>query len=56
MAQYGGFLGMLASIGVPFAISLVKKIFGKGIQTKPPLPDRPDNAALLHPLVEKECR
>ena len=24
--QYGGFLGMLASIGVPLAIDLVKKI------------------------------
>lgn len=24
--QYGGFLGMLASIGVPLAISLVKNI------------------------------
>ena len=24
-AQYGGFLGLLASIGVPLAISLVKK-------------------------------
>ena len=30
-AQYGGFLGMLASIGVPLAISLVQKILGKGL-------------------------
>ena len=30
-AQYGGFLGMLASIGMPHAISLVIKIFGKGL-------------------------
>jgi len=35
-AQYGGFLGMLASIGVPLAIDLVRKLIGKGLQTKPP--------------------
>ena len=34
-AQYGGFLGMLASIGVPLAIDLVRKIIGKGMQTQP---------------------
>ena len=39
-AQYSGFLGMLASIGVPLAIDLVKKILGKGSQTKPPRPRR----------------
>ena len=39
-AQYGGFLGMLASIGVPLAIDLVKKILGKGLQTQPPRPRR----------------
>ena len=37
-AQYGGFLGMLASIGVPLAVALVKKILGKGLQTQPPRP------------------
>ena len=37
-AQYGGFLGMLASIGVPLAIDLVRKIIGKGMQTQPPPP------------------
>ena len=37
-AQHGGFLGMLASIGVPLAIDLVRKIIGKGMQTQPPLP------------------
>ena len=37
-AQYGGFLGMLASIGVPLAIDLVKKVLGKGLQTQPPRP------------------
>ena len=39
-AQYGGFLGMLASIGVPLAIDLVKKILGKGLLTQPPRPRR----------------
>ena len=39
-AQYGGFLGMLASIGVPLAIDLVKKILGKGLQTQPLRPRR----------------
>ena len=34
--QRGGFLGMLASIGIPLAISLAKKIIGKGLQTQPP--------------------
>ena len=28
----GGFLGTLASIGIPMAISLVSKIFGSGLQ------------------------
>ena len=35
-AQHGGFLGTLASIGVPLAIDLVRKIIGKGMQTQPP--------------------
>ena len=39
-AQYGGFLGMLASIGVPLAIDLVKKILGKGLQPQLPRPRR----------------
>ena len=29
--QRGGFLGLLASIGIPLAISLVKKVLGKGV-------------------------
>ena len=37
-AQYGGFLGMLASIGVPLALDLVRNIIGKGMQTQPPPP------------------
>ena len=39
-SQYGGFLGMLASIGVPLALDLVRKIIGKGMQTQPPPPPR----------------
>ena len=37
----GGFLGTLASIGIPMAISLVSKMFGGGLQvdkTPPPPP------------------
>ena len=40
----GGFLGTLASIGIPIAIELVSKIFGKGLQvdkTPPPPPPNP---------------
>ena len=37
-SQYGGFLGMLASIGVPLALDLVRKIIGKVMQTQPPPP------------------
>ena len=37
-ARYGGFLGMLGSIGVPLAIDLVKKTLGKGLQIQPPRP------------------
>ena len=29
---YGGFLGTLASIGIPMAISMVSKMFGSGLQ------------------------
>ena len=28
--QVGGFLGMLASLGIPLAIELVRKVIGKG--------------------------
>ena len=40
----GGFLSALASIGVPIAIELVSKMFGKGLQvdkTPPPPPPNP---------------
>ena len=33
--QRGGFLGLLASLGIPLAISLVKKVLGKGFTVKP---------------------
>ena len=33
--QCGGFIGMLASIGVPLAIDLIGKMFGKGLQVGP---------------------
>ena len=47
-AQYGGFLGMLASIGVPLVIDLVRKIIGKVMQTQPPR-SRPRRAPPLPP-------
>ena len=40
----GGFLGALASIGIPIAIELVSKMFGSGLQvdkTPPPPPPNP---------------
>ena len=52
-AQYGGFLGMLASIGVPLAIDLVRKIIGKGMQTQPPR-SRPRRAPPLPPPPKGE--
>ena len=33
--QKGGFLGLLASLGIPLAISLVKKVLGRGISLQP---------------------
>ena len=51
-AQYGGFLGMLASIGIPLAIDLVKKIIGKGLQTQSPH-SRPQRAPPLPPPAKK---
>ena len=56
-SQYGGFLGMLASIGVPLAIDLVRKIIGKGLQTQPPR-SRPRRAPPYPHLRkrEEECK
>ena len=54
-AQYGGFLGMLASIGVPLAIDLVKTILGKGLQIQPPRPrPRRSPEPHLHPHLSSE--
>ena len=39
----GGFLGTLASIGIPIAIELVSKIFGKGLQVDKTPPPPPPN-------------
>ena len=54
-AQYGGFLGMLASIGVPLAVSLVKKILGKACKLNHHAHDHDD-----HPdprlQREEECK
>jgi len=52
-AQYGGFLGTLASIGVPLAIDLVRKIIGKGMQTQPPR-SRPRRAPPLPPPPKRK--
>ena len=45
-----GFLGALASIGIPIAIELVSKMFGKGLQvdkSPPPRPPNPDSNVYL---------
>ena len=55
-AQYGGFLGMLASIGVPLAIDLVRKIIGKGLQTQPPRSRQRRTPPYHHLLKAKECK
>ena len=39
----GGFLGTLASIGIPMAISLVSKMFGTGLQVDKTPPPPPPN-------------
>ena len=46
----GGFLSALASIGIPIAIELVSKMFGKGLQvdkTPPPPPPNPYSIVYL---------
>lgn len=54
-AQYGESLGMLASIGVTLAISLVKKLFGKGLHVKTP-PSRTRRSAPAPPPNGKEMQ
>ena len=34
--QNGGFLGLLASLGIPLISSLVSGLIGKGMQMEPP--------------------
>ena len=49
----GGFLSALASIGIPIAIELVSKMFGKGLQvdkTPPPPPPNPFSNVYLPQL------
>ena len=50
VSQTGGFLGTLASIGIPMAISIVSKMFGGGLQVDktppPPPPPSPSNVYL----------
>ena len=52
-AQYGGFLGMLTSIGVPLAIDLVKKIRGKACKFNHHVHDAPPDPHLQR---EEECK
>ena len=42
--QYGGFLGMLASIGVPLAIEAIKGLLRKGMHTNAQPPPSPPAA------------
>ena len=45
----GGFLGTLASIGIPMAISLVSKIFGSGLQVDKGSSSNTRNVYFPHP-------
>ena len=54
--QYGGFLGMLASIGVPLALDLVRKIIGKGCKRNHHAHDRDEHLLFHHHLKVKECK
>ena len=55
-AQYGGFLGMLASIGVPLAIDLVRKIIGKVCKLNHHAHDNDEHHLYHHLLKVKECK
>ena len=46
----GGFLGTLASIGIPMAISLVSKMFGSGLQVDRGSSSNMRNVYVHHPL------
>ena len=45
----GGFLGTLASIGIPMAISLLPKLFGSGLQVDRRLPSNTRNVYVPPP-------
>ena len=45
----GGFLGTLASIGIPMAISLVSKMFGSGLQVDRDGSSNTANVYVPHP-------
>ena len=45
----GGFLGTLASIGIPMAISLVSKMFGSGLQVDRGSSSNTRNVYVPHP-------
>ena len=45
----GGFLGTLASIGIPMAISLVSKMFGSGLQVDRHSSSNTANVYVPHP-------
>ena len=45
----GGFLGTLASIGIPMAISLLPKLFGSGLQVDKAASSNTRNAYVLPP-------
>lgn len=54
-AQYGGFLGMLAFTGVSLGFDLVSKLFGKGMQVKPPQVRTRRSPPTSIPQKKKEC-
>ena len=56
-AQYGGLLGMLASLGVPLALDLVRKIIGKVCKHNHHHAHENDEHHLYHHLLKvKECK
>ena len=48
--QHGGFWGALASIGIPLAMNLLPKLFGKGLQV-----DKTRSRRSLPVYVSKNC-
>ena len=52
----GGFLGTLASIGIPIPIELVSKMFGKGLQVDKTSPPTPPNTYSNVYLPQSGCQ